>query len=195
MNSTALKKILIAVLVLVFLGLASWLIYDGRTPAPSYNSGSTSSGQTGSPPASAKLLNYSHQNLTTVGPNIYNQTDASQLILSYNDLKSLPTQLGIMNMLQTLKVDHNQLQGSLIAEIRKMPLVTLDASYNDMTGIPAEIGQLSSLQSLNYSYNHINALPNEISNLKQLKTFDLTGNPLSAVKISQLKTELPKTTI
>lgn len=45
------------------------------------------------------------------------------------------------------------------------------------------------------SYNNITSLPNEIAYLKQLKTLNLTGNPLSANQISQLKTELPNTTI
>jgi Leucine-rich repeat (LRR) protein len=94
-----------------------------------------------------------------------------------------------------LKLDHNVLQGSLIAEIRKMPLITLDVSYNNMTGVPAEIGQISTLQTLNYSYNKITAFPNEIANIKQLKTLTITGNPLSADKVTQLKAELPNTTI
>jgi Leucine-rich repeat (LRR) protein len=64
-----------------------------------------------------------------------------------------------------------------------------------MTGIPAEIGQMSHLQTLDYSYNKINTFPNEIANIKQLKTLNLTGNPLTSSQISQLKTDLPNTTI
>lgn len=190
------KNIVIAVLVVAILGLGGWLIYEkhNHTTTTSTTTTSTSNQATAST-KDAGVLNYAHQNLTSVGPDIYNQTDATQLILSYNNLTSLPSQMGNLDKLQVLKVDHNQLKGALIAEIRKMPLVTLDASYNNMTGMPAEIGQLSQLQTLNYSYNKINTLPNEIANLKQLKTLNFTGNPLSANQISQLKTELPNTTI
>jgi Leucine-rich repeat (LRR) protein len=188
------KNIVITVLVIVVLGLGGWLVYD-KTKHTTTPSSSGSSSQSNSGASDARILNYSNKGLTSVGSDIYSQTDATQLILSYNNLKSLPSQLGGMDKLQVLKVDHNQLQGALIAEIRKMPLVTLDASYNNMTGIPAEIGQLSHLQTLNYSYNKINSLPNEIANIKQLKTLNFTGNPLTASQISKLKSELPNTTI
>ena len=188
------KNAAIIILTLFVLGLGGWVIYDRtkHTATPSSTSGTI---QTNPSASKARVLDYSNQGLNRVGPSIYNQTDASQLILSYNSLTSLPSQLGNMDKLQVLKVDHNNLQGALIAEIRKMPLVTLDASHNDMTGIPAEIGQLSQLQTLNYSYNRINSLPNEIANLKQLKTLDFTGNPLTATQILRLKNELPNTTI
>lgn len=182
------KNILIAALAIVVLGLSGWLIYDkaGRNATIiGPLSGSNDS----------NVLNYSNQNLSSVDPNIYNQTSATQLILSNNRLTSLPSQLGGMDKLHVLKVDHNLLQGALIAEIRKMPLVTLDASHNNMTGIPAEIGQLNQLQNLDYSYNKIDTLPDEIAHLKQLKTINVTGNPLSASQISRLRAELPNTTV
>lgn len=141
------KNILLVVLVLAVAGMGGWIVYDktkhGTLPhVPSVIS------VAGGIVAPQAVLDFSHQNLTSVGANIYDQTNATQLILSYNNLTSLPSQLGNMDKLQVLKVDHNQLQGALIAEIRKMPLVTLDASHNDMTGIPAEIGQLNQLQML-----------------------------------------------
>jgi Leucine-rich repeat (LRR) protein len=191
------KNTLIAILVIVVLGLGGWLIYDKtkHTATPAGSSNSSISSQSSSGSRDAKVLDYSHRNLTNVGSDIYKQADATQLILSNNSLSSLPSQMGAMDKLQVLKLDHNVLQGSLIAEIRKMPLITLDVSYNNMTGVPAEIGQISTLQTLNYSYNKITAFPNEIANIKQLKTLTITGNPLSADKVTQLKAELPNTTI
>ena len=145
----------------------------------------------------SKVLNLSGKNLTSVGPDIYNKTETTDLVLSNNRLRTLPSEMGRMVNLLSLRLDHNQLDGSLIAEVRLMSqLKTLNVSYNNMTGMPAEIGQLSKLEVLNYSYNHITGLPNELANLKNnLKTFDLTGNPLSASQISALKNELPNTTI
>jgi Leucine-rich repeat (LRR) protein len=190
------KNAVITILAIIVLGFGGWAIYSHtkHTTNPYSSSGSGTS-QTTQGASDAKVLDYSHQGLSSVGPSIYNQTDATQLILSYNSLKSLPSQMGNLDKLQVLKVDHNLLQGALIAEIRKMPLVSLDVSYNSMTGIPAEIGQLSHLQTLNYSYNNINTVPNEIANLKQLKTLNLTGNPFTSSQISKLKSELPNTTI
>jgi Leucine-rich repeat (LRR) protein len=104
--------------------------------------------------------------------------------------------MGRMVNLTTLKLDHNQLEGSLIAEVRMMQMLRiLDLSYNKMTGIPAEIGQLKNLESLDYSYNQITDLPNELANLKNLKLLNLTANPISTDKIQSLKAALPKTNI
>ncbi len=104
--------------------------------------------------------------------------------------------MGRMTNVVIFKIDHNILEGSLIGEIRQMSkLEQLDVSYNKMTGMPAEIGQLTKLESLNYSFNKIDTLPNEITNLTQLKELNLTGNPIPASRITQLRSELPNTTI
>ena len=188
------KNTAIVTLVIIVLVLGGWLVYD---KTKSNTALSTPSSSQSNPPSSATIvLDYSNKGLASVGPDIYNQTTTTTLILSNNSIKSLPSEMGRMVNLQVLKVDHNLLNGSLIAEVRLMPLTTLDVSYNNMTGMPAEIGQLNKLQTLNYSYNHITSLPNELANLKNnLKTFNLKGNPLSRATISSVKAELPNTTI
>lgn len=186
---------IIAVLIILVLGLGGWLIYN-KTKSNNTTSSSTASSNTPSQSSTADVLNMSNQGLTAVGPNIYNQTTVTSLDLSYNNLKTLPSQMGKMTDLQELKLDHNLLEGSLIGEVRLMPLTTLDVSYNNMTGIPAEIGQLNKLVTLNYSYNKITGLPKELANLKNnLKTFNLTGNPLTTDQINQLSSELPNTNV
>lgn len=191
------KNTFIIILVVAVLALGGWVFYD-KTKSPNSTSQNTSStGQSSSQSGSSgNAIDDTSKGLTSVGSDIYNQAGTTTLILSNNSIKTLPSQMGRMTNLQVLKLDHNLLDGSLIAEVRLMPLVNLDVSYNNMTGMPAELGQLSKLQTLNYSYNHITGLPNELANLKNnLKTFNLTGNPLTPSQISQLKSELPNTTI
>lgn len=161
------------------------------------NSSSSTGGTVSQSSSGAHVLDLSGQGITVVTADIYGKTNTTDLILSNNSIKTLPSQMGQMTNLVIFKIDHNVLDGSLIGEVRQMALLkNLDVSYNNMTGIPAEIGQLSKLEALNYSYNKITGLPNELSNLKNnLKTFDLTGNPLTQQQISQLKSELPNTTI
>jgi Leucine-rich repeat (LRR) protein len=181
------KKGLIALAVVVVVFTAGWML--------STNQNSTKPGASEMVP-SRTVLNLKNSGVTTVGPAIYDRTDLTELDLSGNNLKTLPSQIGNLTNLQVLRLDHNQLEGSLVAEVRKMPLVELDVSYNNMTGMPAEIGQLNRLQTLNYSYNKLTGLPNELSHLKgTLKVLDLTGNPLGSDTIAKLRTELPETTI
>jgi Leucine-rich repeat (LRR) protein len=143
------------------------------------------------------VLDLSNQGITTVTSSVYDKTNTTDLLLSNNSIKSLPSEMGRMNKLVVFKIDHNLLEGSLIGEIRQMSqLKQLDASYNKMTGVPAEIGQLSNLEVLNLSYNQITAFPNEITNIKNnLKSLNVTGNKLSSDQISKLKTQLPNTNV
>lgn len=147
--------------------------------------------------ANAKVLDLSNSGLTKVTSDIYGKTATTDLILSNNNIQTLPSEMGKMVNVVVFKIDHNILDGSLIGEIRQMSkLKILDVSDNNMTGMPAEIGQLSNLETLDYSNNKITGLPNELSHLKNsLKEFNLTGNPLSQAQISKLKTELPNTNI
>lgn len=197
------KNVLIGILVIAVLGLGGWVIYDKtQNDETSTNSNTTSGSETATnsqsdvPASVENVLNLNDQGLTKVGPEIYNKTGTTVLILSNNNIATLPSEMGKMTKLEVFKIDHNSLEGSLIGEIRKMPLKTLDVSNNKMTGMPAEIGQLNKLETLNYSYNNITGLPNELANLKNnLKEFNLTGNPLSQDKINKLKASLPNTNI
>lgn len=143
------------------------------------------------------VLDLSNQGITTVTSAVYDKTNTTDLLLSNNLIKTLPSEMGRMNKLVVFKIDHNLLEGSLIGEIRQMSqLKQLDASYNKMTGVPAEIGQLNQLEVLNLSYNQITAFPNEIGNLQNnLKSLNVIGNKLSSEQISKLKAALPKTDV
>jgi Leucine-rich repeat (LRR) protein len=188
------KNTLIVVLVIAVLGLGGWVVYDRTRPNTATTTTSTTA--TAGQPKSANTLDLSDKGLTKVGPEIYNQTNTTALILSNNNIQTLPSEMGKMTKLEVFTIDHNRLDGSLIGEIRKMPLKSLDVSYNNMTGMPAEIGQLNKLETLNYSYNKITGIPNEIANLKNnLKELNLTGNPVSQSTLAKLKSELPSTNI
>lgn len=174
--------------------------YFGYRVGTSRNSSNTpvaSSTNSDTTTPNATILDLSNKGLTKVTADIYNKTATTDLLLSNNSIKTLPSEMGRMTNLRVLKINNNILEGSLIGEVRQMSkLETLDVSNNNMTGMPAEIGQLSNLETLNYSNNKITGLPNELSNLKNnLKTFNLTGNPLSAEQISKLKASLPSTNI
>jgi len=108
----------------------------------------------------------------------------------------LPSEIGELTNLEELYLDNNQLEGALVAEIRKMPrLKILDASDNNMTGIPAEIGQMSNLEVLDYSNNQLDTYPNEIVNMKSLKTLDLSGNRYSPESLEAIQVLLPQTEV
>jgi len=187
-------RILIVVLVIGGVVLGFTL---GKNNKDSGSLSNTSEATVVKSSSNAKVLDLSNKGITKVTSDIYSKTSTTDLILSNNNIQTLPSQMGKMTNIVIFKIDHNMLDGSLIGEIRQMSkLKQLDVSYNNMTGMPAEIGQLSDLQTLDYSYNKIDGLPNELKNLKNnLLVFNLTGNPLTLDKINKLKGELPNTNI
>lgn len=193
------KNGIIVILVIAVLGLGGWVVYDKTKSADTSvtnSSNTTTPAQTAEKPKSTNTLDLNDKGLTTVGPDIYNKMSTTTLILSNNNIQTLPSEMGKLTKLEVFKIDHNRLDGSLIGEVRKMPLKILDVSYNNMTGVPAEIGQLNKLEVLNYSYNKITGLPIELANLKNtLKEFNLTGNPVNQDTLSKIKSQLPNTNI
>ena len=186
----------ISVLVLVIGGVVLGFTL-GKNNKDSESLSNTSEATVVKSSSNAKVLDLSNKGITKVTSDIYSKTSTTDLILSNNNIQTLPSQMGKMTNIVIFKIDHNMLDGSLIGEIRQMSkLKQLDVSYNNMTGMPAEIGQLSDLQTLDYSHNKIDGLPNELMNLKNnLLVFNLTGNPLTLDKINKLKGELPNTNI
>ncbi len=98
--------------------------------------------------------------------------------------------------LEGLDVSHNNLEGSIQAEVRHLSrLKVLDLSHNKLSGVPAEIGQLKDLEVLDLSYNLLTGLPNELANLSNLKLLDLSGNKYSQADLDVIKKGLPSTTV
>ena len=187
------KKSYIVIVALAVIVIGTFLVSTFLNRHTSDKTTTTSNQNT----SGGVILDQSNKGLTEVSFAIYSKTETTTLLLSNNSIQTLPSQLGKMTSVTVFKIDHNQLKGSLIGEIRQMSqLKTLDVSYNNMTGMPAELGQLRSLETLNYRNNKITGLPNELAQLKSnLKEFNLTGNPLSSAQITKLQTELSNTKI
>jgi Leucine-rich repeat (LRR) protein len=157
------KKILSLLVISAFLsgcGLSNSLNtapkVDNNSPAPIKST--------------AKTLNLSHKNLVKIDMAVFDQTNLTELNVSYNNLTgALPSQIG---KLKNLKI--------------------LNASNNEMTGVPAEVGQLTNLEILDLSNNKLTGLPNELANLKNLKTLNLSGNQYSEQDLKIIRDSLPR---
>ncbi|MCY3554171.1 MAG: Ig-like domain-containing protein [Gemmatimonadetes bacterium] len=114
------------------------------------------------------------------------ETDAEghviSLDLGYNNLKGrLPSELALMDRLETLRLIGNGLAGHIPPEFARVDrLVALDLSVNLLTGpIPPELGQLENLSVLDLSANGLTgALPAELGRLDRLTDLDLGLNRL-----------------
>ena len=124
------------------------------------------------------------------------QQSTTVLVLSNGGMTAVSQDIFTRTALTALDVSHNQLSGSLPAEVRHLSnLTTLDLSYNNFTGVPAEIGQLKELTSLNLSHNPITGLPLEIGNLTHLMVLNLSGTQYSKTDLEQIRKKLPASTV
>jgi Leucine-rich repeat (LRR) protein len=116
--------------------------------------------------------------------------------LSGQSLISTPKYIFDRTSTQQLDLSHNNLSGSLPAEIRQLQdLRVLNLSNNNFTGVPAEIGQLQKLEVLDLSDNNLTGLPYELGNLSNLRTLDLTGNNYATQDLDVIRKSLPSTVV
>lgn len=112
--------------------------------------------------------------------------------LTNQGLTKFPVNVLSETGLETLDISHNQLTGTMPAEIRQLTsLRELDASDNKLTGVPAEIGQLTNLEVLDLSNNQLTGLPHELGNLSKLTVLDLSGNDVSPQDLDVIRAALP----
>ena len=111
------------------------------------------------------------------------RTGATELELSFTDLRKLPKELFELKQLTALHLSGNQFTELPRELLELKQLTTLDLSHNQLTELPKELFELKQLTTLFLSVNQLTELPKELFELKQLTTLDLSHNQL---------TELPK---
>lgn len=133
--------------------------------------------------------------LRECGPSIQNLpiskygTSLKMLDLSKNSLKKIPSYVFDLKLLETLKLNSNQIQGiphkiEVLSNLRE-----LDLFGNSIGKIPSNLFRLSQLTSLNISNNRISSISQDISYMRSLKTFRAFGNLIDEIpsRISGLK--------
>ena len=91
----------------------------------------------------------------------------------------IPSEIGQLTNLVTLKLHYNELTGSIPPEIGNLTsLVKLDLRYNNLSGsIPTEVWSLISLKELGIQKNQFSGtIPSAIGNLTELTHLYLYGN-------------------
>ncbi|EAY27941.1 leucine-rich repeat domain-containing protein [Microscilla marina] len=143
---------------------------------------------------------------------------AKALILAFNELEALPTEIGNMHNLEYLYLNFNRLKGlpNAIKYASKLKALTLvgnglqqipsqafelhqlcwlDMSFNKISHLPENIGALTKLKTLTLSHNYIRTIPKSIASLAQLKYLSLQGNFLTGKEKEKVNNLLPNTQI
>jgi len=98
------------------------------------------------------------------------------LVLSHQNIKSVPESIGMLKVLQAIDLKANELT-ELPESIGNLELLqVLDLSGNRLSGLPASIGKLFSLRKLDLSHNQLQTLPMELLQCRSLRYIYLQGN-------------------
>jgi hypothetical protein len=112
-------------------------------------------------------LNLSSQELITVPDSICGLSHLRFLSLKWNELESLPQNIGDLKNLEELDLD-----GTWSSD---KPL------YNNITSFPDSICELSNLKILRCKENGLKSLPDDIGRLRNLKELHLSKNKISYI--------------
>ncbi|KAK9810995.1 hypothetical protein WJX73_004521 [Symbiochloris irregularis] len=105
----------------------------------------------------------------------------SRLLLSNNQLLSLPPSLSGLKGLKVLALDDNTLISlpDSIGELSK--LERLSVAGNTLSELPHSIGQLGRLVELNVARNKLTALPSSLGSCGKLENIDAADNYLKSI--------------
>jgi hypothetical protein len=122
-------------------------------------------------------VNFEHNLLKSI-PVELTLLNCNALFLGFNQLETLPKEIGNMIKLENLMLFNNKLK-SLPEEIgRLINLKCLRVDNNELETLPSSIGNLSQLESLHAENNKISKIPDEVGNLKKLEWLSLGRNPI-----------------
>nr|XP_005296104.2 volume-regulated anion channel subunit LRRC8D-like [Chrysemys picta bellii] len=103
------------------------------------------------------------------------------LKLWHNRIATLPASIGAAGSLEELVLSHNELESLPQALFALKRLRHLDLSHNLLCLLPAEIGQLGMLQQLSITGNRIRTLPSQLFACLELTSLQLADNALTTV--------------
>ncbi|CAF4627018.1 unnamed protein product [Rotaria sp. Silwood2] len=152
--------------------------------------------------SSMKYLDLSGCNLATFPESILKLESLINLVLTSNQLSTLPsTLITDLPNLKVLNLANNNFQGNIfqpaLSNIRELylsknsltslygiqeykSLQRLELDYNNILLIPSEIINLSTkLQNLTINYNKLSYIPYEMTNMRSLSSFSATNNPIT----------------
>jgi len=125
--------------------------------------------------SSLEELTLNNNELTSVS--LKNLSNLKSLEIYTNKISSFPSSIYKLKNLEVLLISYNKIS-SISSDIKNLTkLKTLDISNNKITKIPDALGKLKKLERLFLDYNKINgSVPKSLNNLKELNTITLNGN-------------------
>lgn len=126
-------------------------------------------------------LDASYNNLTSLPTNIgYGLQNLERLLIHLNKLSYFPGSISEMRSLKYLDAHMNEIHGlpSSMGRLKKLEVLNLSSNFNNLMRVPDAITDLINLRELDLSNNQIQAIPDSFYMLKKLEKLNLEHNPL-----------------
>ncbi|NWR92802.1 LRRC2 protein, partial [Furnarius figulus] len=129
-----------------------------------------------------KVLNVSFNNLKSVPPELGDCENLEKLDLSGNmEITELPFELSNLKQVTTVDVSANKFHSIPICVLRMSNLQWLDISNNNLKDLPEDIDRLDQLQTLLLQKNKLTYLPRALVNMPKLSLLVVSGDDLVEV--------------
>jgi len=143
-----------------------------------------------------KFQNLEHLNLSRNSINLSNLAEDTvrhlkYIVLSFNNLTTIPTEIGFLKNLVELQFAENGIKSEgihpALGSLKKLEVLSF--YRNDLDSIPPFIFELRNLKELDLYYNRIEKMPEELGNLKNLERFYIAHNRFYGIpeSIGELK--------
>jgi len=122
-------------------------------------------------------LDLSYQNITTLPKEIGELKNLRELNLSDNNIENLPTEFWLLENIEILNLNNNRISrlSDSIRLLKKLKRLCLN--YNSLDSLPS-LNELTNLQTLEIGWNRISNVSQNINNISSLKQLHLWNNPI-----------------
>lgn len=137
-----------------------------------------------SKPDDKGVLDMSHRAWRILEDSIWEWSEEIMILnLSFNEIKEIPPQIGVLALLQELNCASNEIE-ELPDEIGRCErLKILNVSGNKLDTLPDGIGGCKNLEVINARDNRIQLLPASLGKLSHLHTLSCPGNRLKSLPL------------
>ncbi|XGW13461.1 hypothetical protein V3C99_000077 [Haemonchus contortus] len=137
----------------------------------------------------AIVLNLSHNNIENIPNQVFsNLIDLLFLDLSNNKLDMLPPQIRRLTMLQELKLSNNPLHHFQLKQLPSMTslrVLHMRNTNRTLENIPPSLDDLENLRDIDFAENNLPAIPEALFKLKNLRKLDISGNKIEKITIPE----------